>query len=60
MQVEVPIGCRATVYVPFQKDKTITENGKPIKSSDDLKVLGEKEDCQVLSINSGNYYFISK
>jgi alpha-L-rhamnosidase len=60
IQVTVPVGCTATVYVPFQNDKSITENGKPIKNLKEIKVLGEEDNYQVFSVNSGNFKFISK
>ncbi len=60
MQVTVPVGCWATVYVPFQKDKTITENGKPIKSLTDIKVLEIADNYKVLSVKSGSFNFVSK
>jgi alpha-L-rhamnosidase len=33
MQVEVPVGCSATVYIPLMSEKKLMENGKPVSES---------------------------
>jgi len=60
MKVMVPIGCEATVYVPLWKGKEISENGRPITGSDELRFIEEKEGCRVFKVKSGSYQFLSK
>lgn len=60
MEITVPVGCEATVFIPLMKGKTITENGKPVAGADDIKIKGLEDGCQVFSIKSGKYNFISK
>ena len=60
MKVMVPIGCEATVYVPLWKGEEISENGRPITGSDELRFVEEKEGCRVFKVKSGSYQFLSK
>jgi alpha-L-rhamnosidase len=60
MKVTVPVGCRATVYVPLLKGKTITENGQKVTDSINIKILNRVEGYQLFSLNSGMYFFVSK
>ncbi|HSO88454.1 MAG TPA: alpha-L-rhamnosidase C-terminal domain-containing protein, partial [Draconibacterium sp.] len=58
MQVTVPVGCWATVYVPVMEGKKVMENSKPVSESKDLKNLGKEEGYQVFSVKSGDYSFV--
>lgn len=60
VQVTVPVGCEATVYVPVMKGKVITENGRSIAESKDVKFQKEVEGYQVFAVKSGRYEFVSK
>ena len=60
MSVAVPVSCEATVYVPVMKGKVITENGRPISDSKDVKFQKEEEGYQVFAVKSGTYEFVSK
>ena len=60
MQVIVPVGSEATVYVPLRKNKQITENDQPINDTGDLKLIREEPDYMVFAVKSGNYQFLSK
>jgi alpha-L-rhamnosidase len=58
MQVTVPVGSSATVYVPAKSGQKITESGNPASQSDQVKSMDEKEGYSIFSINSGKYAFI--
>jgi alpha-L-rhamnosidase len=60
MQVTVPVGSVATVYVPNKSTKLITENGKNISKSNDVKFIRIEPGYCVFSVKSGIYTFISK
>lgn len=60
MEVTVPIGSHATVYVPVRKGNQITEGGNLISTSDDVRLLREEEGYQVFAVKSGKYQFLSK
>ncbi len=59
MQVDVPVGCTATVYVPVLKENYIAEGGLPIAESADVKFLKEEDGYRVFSVASGSYLFLS-
>lgn len=60
MQVTVPTGGDATVYVPIRSGREITEGGRSIAESGDVKLIREELGYMVLSVSSGNYQFLSK
>ena len=60
MEVIVPVGCEATVYVPLRKEKEISENGKRPTESEEIRVVGDEEGYRIFEIKSGSYLFVSK
>jgi len=60
MQVMVPVGCRATVFVPLLKDNRITESGTPVSFFKDIKRVKEEGGYQIFEVNSGQYQFVSE
>jgi alpha-L-rhamnosidase len=60
MQVTVPVGCSATVFVPLRKEKNISENGLKVANSGDIQLIRVDSDYQVMELKSGNYQFVSK
>jgi alpha-L-rhamnosidase len=59
MEVTVPVGCSATVFVPVKHEETILENGKKIVENADLKPLGEEDGYKKFMVKSGRYIFTS-
>jgi len=59
VQVIVPVGCEATVYVPVRKRKEISENGHTITGSDEIRIISNVEGYRVFAVKSGNYQFLS-
>jgi len=60
MDVTVPVGSWADVYVPVRKEKQITENGTQTSASTDVSFIKEEEGYQVFVVKSGQYHFLSK
>ncbi len=60
MDVTVPVGSTATVYVPAGENQQILENGKEIVNSELLKSGGYEKGYHVFNINSGNYSFTAE
>jgi len=60
MQVTVPVGCLATVYVPVLKGKNITENGMEISASNTVQFIREENGYQLFAVKSGQYQFLSE
>lgn len=59
MQVEIPVNTTATIYVPANDLASVTEGGKAISGSKDIKVLRTEKDRVILSVGSGKYHFKS-
>ncbi len=60
MDVTVPVGSWADVYVPVRKEKQITENGTKTSASTDVSFIKEEEGYQLFAVKSGHYHFLSK
>lgn len=59
MDVTVPVGCSATVYVPLMNDKQVMENGKPVSESKEIELLKDENGFRLLKVGSGTYQFLS-
>ena len=58
MNVSIPVGSHATVYVPVKsKDSVVKEGGKDIKSVSFIKAKGVEDNYCVLEVPQGNYSF---
>ena len=59
MDVTVPVGSSATVYLPVSKAGEVLENGKKIKPSENISFLKMEDEYAVYNISSGKYKFKS-
>lgn len=59
LEIVVPVGSTATVYIPAKDKNKITENGKSIKDNKWLRFLRKEGNYIVLEVKSGQYYFES-
>ncbi|MFW6277509.1 MAG: family 78 glycoside hydrolase catalytic domain, partial [Prolixibacteraceae bacterium] len=57
MNIAVPVGCHATVYVPATGNEQVLESGKQIADNDFIKAAGEEDDYKIFNVKSGNYSF---
>jgi len=57
MNIIIPVGSEATVYIPTGNTSVVTENGKPLTSSSYLKEIGEESGYKVVKIKQGSYTF---
>ena len=55
----MPVNSTATAYVPARNLKSIRENNKSVSKSKGVTVLGMEDDSVVMSLESGNYRFVS-
>jgi len=60
MQITVPVGCEATVYIPKMKGKELFESGNTISQSPEIQFLSEENEFKVVKVKSGQYQFVSK
>jgi len=59
MEINVPVGCTATVFIPTKKSNDITESNRKIRRSGEISFLGMEEGYAVYRTTSGNYKFTS-
>ena len=57
MDITVPVSCSATVYVPADSNKTITESGMEMEEAKGLNFLRATDGYMVYEVESGNYTF---
>jgi alpha-L-rhamnosidase len=60
MNIAVPVGCHATVYVPASGNEKVLEGGKQIADNDFIKAAGEEDGYKIFKVKSGNYDFSVK
>jgi alpha-L-rhamnosidase len=59
INIKVPVGCTATVYVPALKADEVEESESSYKLSKEITFQGMKEGYAVYNVSSGNYKFKS-
>lgn len=59
LDTTIPANTTATVYVPAQSAQDITENGKPLSKSKNIRLLRSENGTVVLHVESGSYHFES-
>ena len=57
LDVGIPAGATATVYLPTAGRPLVTESGRPLDEAKGVKILRQEESCTVLEIGSGDYSF---
>ncbi len=55
--VTIPGNTMATIYIPIEEGKKITENGQNISRSEDIFFIKKDKACFVYQIGSGSYSF---
>jgi alpha-L-rhamnosidase len=60
MEIEVPVGSTATVFVPSNKNKSVMESCKKIKRKSGIEFVSSENGYDVLKTGSGHYRFESK
>jgi alpha-L-rhamnosidase len=57
MNVSVPVGSTATVYVPSERQKYVLESGKKIRSRSGVSFIRMENGFAVFNVGSGEYVF---
>ncbi|HEU4576566.1 MAG TPA: family 78 glycoside hydrolase catalytic domain [Chitinophagaceae bacterium] len=57
LDVAIPANTRATIYIPAQGPKAITESGTPLSSIKEITIEGAKNGYVAVDLGSGTYYF---
>ena len=59
LQVTIPVNTTAEIWLPAKENAVITEGGKNILSSNEIKVLRYVKGYAVVELGSGDYTFVS-
>jgi len=57
LDVTIPAGTTATVFVPTTQPKSVTESGSPAGEASGVTIQGNENGCAVFEIESGRYVF---
>ena len=60
LDIKVPVGSTATVYVPASNAKNVTESGKQINDKSTVSFQRVEGDYAIYTVGSGDYSFNSK
>jgi alpha-L-rhamnosidase len=60
LDIEVPVGSTATVYVPASKAEDVAESGKKIKNDNVMRFEKMENGYAIFNVGSGKYSFDSK
>ena len=60
MDISVPVGCRATVYVPAPDPESVFEGGSPAAEVPGLELLGVESGYVKYEVGSGAYSFMAR
>lgn len=58
MEVEIPVGSVATVYLPASTPSQVTESGQPLDNAPGIRVVRQNEDSLQLEVAQGTYRFV--
>jgi alpha-L-rhamnosidase len=59
VNIKVPVGCSATVWVPASSENSVKENGKSISRKGIIIFAGMIDGYAIYEVKSGNYHFVS-
>ncbi|WP_026475698.1 family 78 glycoside hydrolase catalytic domain [Alkaliflexus imshenetskii] len=57
MNITVPVGSYATVYVPGEKNSKLTESGSPLKNQPHVQYVNWVDGYHMVKVESGEYSF---
>lgn len=60
MKIAVPVGSSATVYVPAESNRSVTESGRQPSRATGVRFEKNEDGYAVYTVGSGHYSFISK
>jgi len=58
--ISVPVNTTATIFMPGDNPRTVTESGKPIVRGGNVKFLRQEKGRSVFFVGSGTYHFASE
>jgi alpha-L-rhamnosidase len=57
LKVKIPVSCKAVIAIPQVDPGKITENDKPIRDRNEIKIIKETDGKTMCEISSGEYLF---
>jgi len=57
LNVEVPFGCSAVVYVSGDRETPVKEGGLAVEKAQEVRSVGYRDGCHVYEVPSGKYAF---
>ena len=60
MNVTIPVGSHATLYIPISDNSVVTENGKDMKDTKGIEIIGLENGCLVVKATQGCYKFTAR
>ncbi len=60
LDINVPVGSKATVYIPAFDEESVTENGKTLKESQGISFINMEQGYAVCTVMSGRFRFLSR
>ena len=60
MNVTIPVGSYATVYIPVSGNSVVTENGQDIENAAGIEKMGIENGCLIVKAMQGSYQFVVK
>jgi len=57
MDVEVPVGAAAEVWLPTAAANAVTESGNPVSETEHVRFLRSSQGCTVFEVDAGRYAF---
>lgn len=58
LNITVPVNAQATVYFPVKGGEMVTESGRDVNSSREIKVIGKENGYLLLQVPAGTYEFV--
>ena len=57
LKVTVPVGSRATLYLPTNQRGNISESNRPLREAKGVTMQGGADGCTILQLEQGSYTF---
>jgi len=58
MNITIPVGSHATVYIPVTGNSTVTESGNPIETAPGIEKVGYENGRMIVKAMQGSYKFV--
>ncbi len=58
MNITIPVGSYATIYIPVSGNSVVTESGNKIESAPGVEIIGPENGCLIVKAMQGDYNFV--